>query len=282
MASIIQFMHQGTEHGPDNKNHKEWNTGDHKRKFLISNAEYLDNNVINTGQVFFWGEWEPQSSVRKLSQGGNPLNPKWLHKPCFLPNPIPNTIGLQNTDPYVFENEFKYFVCQQFKKQLRLRTTYLAQIEVGSLILFGSAKYPNTQNAIFQLDTVFVVNSWIDYNPRNNPLDLPNISALYRDVVYKKAFPRRAPNINLRLYFGASYQNQINNMYSFAPVKLSIHGNVGFQRLSLNNNQYINPNLTQGFKISSGLTIQDVYNFWISIRNLSRQQGYLEGLRFGI
>ncbi len=199
MPSIIQFMHQGTEHGPDNINHKEWNTSDHKRKFLTSNAKYLENNEVNIGEVFFWGEWEPQSSVRKLSQNGNPLNPKWLHKPCFLPNPIPNNNSLQNTDPFIFENEFKYLVCQQFKRRPRLRTTSLTQIEQGSLILFGSAKYPRTPNAIFQLDTVFVINSWIDYNPRNNPLDLPNISGLYRDVVYKKVFPRRAPNINLRL-----------------------------------------------------------------------------------
>lgn len=282
MASIIQFLHQGTEHTPDTNNHKDWNTGVHKRKFLTSNAEYLDNNVVNTGEVFFWGEWEPQSSVRKLSQNGNPLNPKWLHKPCFLPEPIPNTVGLQNTDPYVFDNEFKYLICHQFKRQPNLRTTNLTQIEQGSLILFGSARYPGTPNSLFQLDTVFVVNSWLDYNPMYNPLDLPNISILYRDVVYKKAFPRRRPNINLRLYIGASYQNQLNDMYSFVPIKPSIQENVGFQRVLLNSNQYINSNLTQGFKISSGLTIQDVYNFWICIRDLSREQGYMEGLKFWI
>ena len=117
MLSVVQFIHPGQEHGPDrnNTNVKSWNTGPHKRKFLLSKGTYVKkDDTISSGELTFWGEWEPPSSVRTLIQpNGDPLYPRWLHKP-FLPSKLPtprtqNTLNAgcqggsyQNTDPFVF------------------------------------------------------------------------------------------------------------------------------------------------------------------------------------
>ena len=38
---IVQFIHPGGEHRPDNHDHKDWNAGPHRRKFLISPGRYI-------------------------------------------------------------------------------------------------------------------------------------------------------------------------------------------------------------------------------------------------
>jgi hypothetical protein len=120
MPKIVQFTHPGPEHKPDlkNGNHKSWNTGNHKRKFLLSKGSYVDNNKLKDGNLTFWGEWEPPSYVTEFEYQENKFFPGWLHKP-YLPNILPNSNGyqasFQNTDPCVFGDSFKYFVCKQFK-----------------------------------------------------------------------------------------------------------------------------------------------------------------------
>jgi hypothetical protein len=284
MPSIVQFMHPGPEHVPNNppaNNHINWNTGNHRRKFLCSDGDYVNNGQLFKGNLMFWGEWEPASNIQPLNQNGNPLYPNWIHFP-YLPNQIPNATGLQNTDPFVYDIEFKYLLCQQFRHH-PLNQTQLAHLDAGSLILFGSAKYPRNPNALFQLDTVFVVADWIVYNPSMQALQPPVISQNYFNIVYSKAYPNNQlnPNLALRLYKGATFNKKINGMYSFSPSQLYDNNNIGFPRISLMNlPPYIVNNLSQGFHITNNLDLNIVQSFWEQIVNISRQNGCIEGVRF--
>jgi hypothetical protein len=55
MPKIVQFTHPGQEHKPDkeNRNHKSWNTGAHKRKFLQTKGEYVIGSGLKEGEWFF-------------------------------------------------------------------------------------------------------------------------------------------------------------------------------------------------------------------------------------
>jgi len=282
MPSIIQFLHPGSEHRPDNpplNNHKDWNTNGHKRKFFMHKGDYVDNNQVQCGYLMFWCEWEPPSHVVPLNQNGNNLYPAWLHI-SDLPNPIPHGQQLQNTDPYIFDTEFKYLLCQQFRPNPFPHPTQLSILDIGSLILFGSVINARSPNAFFQLDTVFVVADWIDYNPHNNPLNIPQISQMYFDIVYDKAFFNNQIDIDLRLYRGATFNNRINGMYSFVPAQIFNGQDFGFPRIGLMNMNYITNNLTQSFRITNNLPNNIIHDFWDNLVQISRQNNCIEGVRF--
>lgn len=85
---LVQFMHPGSEHRPDRRTGaisewKDWNRGDHKRKFLIANGASTSDpkNPPREGKIAFWGEWEPQSKWTVLPESGVPDGPRWLHDP---------------------------------------------------------------------------------------------------------------------------------------------------------------------------------------------------------
>jgi hypothetical protein len=71
MAKIIQISHPGSE--CDNNfvvnDIAPWNTtGTHHRKFLKNDGMYVDQTgEIKRDQLLFWGEWEPNSNVKKQS-----------------------------------------------------------------------------------------------------------------------------------------------------------------------------------------------------------------------
>lgn len=95
MLAIVQFIHSGKEHCPDNAhtNTIGWNLGNHKRKFLSSTGQYIDGNTLMEGELMFWGEWEPPSSAISLNQpDGNPQYPEWMHS-RILPVQIPPQAG---------------------------------------------------------------------------------------------------------------------------------------------------------------------------------------------
>ncbi len=146
---FVQFLHPGTEHTPNkNDNFISWNTKEHKRKFIKNPGQYLENNCPKNSDLVFWGEWEPQSEVLQRFNPRNSTYPKYLYQPYYS---IPlNKKGLQNTDPFIFGDQFHYVCCQQVKKSLRT-------LDRGSVILFGSCL-----NKQFVLDTVFVVDSYHD------------------------------------------------------------------------------------------------------------------------
>jgi hypothetical protein len=84
---IVQFLHPGLEHGADGWNGrlgwKDWNRSNHKRKFLVADGAWTRNpqKPPTGGTITFWGEWEPQSQVRRFVRSGKPFRPEHLHLP---------------------------------------------------------------------------------------------------------------------------------------------------------------------------------------------------------
>lgn len=292
MPKIVQFTHPGPEHEPDKRNgiHKSWNTKDHKRKFLLSRGQYVSHNNLNDGNLAFWGEWEPPSHVKKIAEQPSKYHPHWLHRP-YLPStyPEPGDDGLQNTDPCVFGNEFRYFICKQGKNKTTTKhciktetiiLTSLARLDEGSLILFGSTINQNKEDAFFQLDTVFVVASFIEYDVSDpNALASEDLGE-YRDYVFNMA--SRGPSVSsakFRLYRGATYEFPQNGMYSFSPAQVWNNQPFGFPRIPLRNMEYITNNLNSAPKISEASN-EEIKKFWDKIVILSRESGCVEGVQF--
>ena len=287
--AIIQFTHPGQEH---NKNNGEWNYGPHKRKFMRCKGNYIKNGQEQNGDLLFWGEWEAPSTVNEFIGNAFPL-PKWLHSP-YIPNdneiPSPNGKGCgnncksgspQNTDPYVFGNKFKYCICKQSMFDM-------ANLDIGSLILFGSTKPIGRDKEIqqrdsyFMLDTVFVVAGFVQGNTvHESPL---------LDNTYKKITLNMLPDYPdwARVYFGATYNETVNGMYSFSPVKEYKNGE-SFPRIKLKDLEYITNNLNAAPKItktieknnvSRKINKNDIYNFWDKIRIITNEAGCYEGVYF--
>ena len=293
MLSVVQFTHPGPEHGHDRNNPgiKSWNTGPHKRKFLLSKGTYVDKyDSVSSGQITFWGEWEPPSTVQALTQPQkNPLYPKWLHRP-YLPSKIPSPINqstscggchggsYQNTDPFVFGSCFKYFVCQQYRPST-MNPTKLAKLDKGSIVIFGS-KGQQDGEPFFQIDTVFVVGGYLDYDTRYaDALIDERVPKTYREIVYKMGFPEPTQqSLKLRLYFGATLQNPIHGMYSFVPAKPFSGERIGFPRIRIKDKPYITKNLSQGYKMTGINSLTEGNEIWKELRQLSRDSGCVEAV----
>jgi hypothetical protein len=314
---FVQFLHPGDEHTPCHTkgkhigNHICWNTGEHKRKFLKNPGRYLEGNKPVDSDLIFWGEWEPQSDVIKTLIQTKPEYPKYLYQPYYwIP---PNQQNLQNTDPFVFGKQFYYVCCQQDKyPQLKF-------LKQGSVILFGSKKSnkPEESNK-FVLDTVFVVDYY--YNSLlNNRSDIDNlknkfsntykVSDAYIDVTLSRILDNNcnndcsqssnncnkgcspssttnyAQNSGYRLYFGATFKNQINGMFSFFPcLPYDENRQEGFARPEIIIPGVINPNLSQGVKFTpnskSKTQASIVANkiHWDDVKSQVQQQGLKLGI----
>jgi len=284
MPQIIQFTHPGPEHSHDKQNpfHKSWNIRKHKRKFMHVKGQYVINDELKSGELMFWGEWEPPSTVTKLRAQITSFHPAWLHKPYlpdFIPNPISNNKSYQNTDPFVFDKAFKYFICKQFKPKTG-KTTKLSSLDKGSIILFGSTGNQNKPSPFFQLDTVFVIADYIDYDSSDPKALSSSELDFYNKVVFKMAFPYPTEkSMKLRLYVGATYENTFNGMYSFSPSKLYTKDNTTFPRLALKDLKYLTNNLNAAPK-TNVVSIDDALQFWNKIRTISRENGLVEGVSF--
>ena len=286
--------------------HKAWNRGPHRRKFISCQGDYVNsrNRLFQNKNLHFWGEWEPPSAVTSLGKPTTAFHPRWLHEP-LLPAIMPSggasscsstasscnpTCGIakapQNTDPFVFDEAFKYLVCKQAKQGLK-RNTGMARLERGSMILFGSTSGRDKHSAFFQLDTVFVVADWIEYSPSDltSLRAHPEVSDLYDQVVISKAFPKQIPQSpRLRLYRGATFQNQVEGMYSFSPAHVGSSSPSGFPRVRLNDRPFITNNLNSAPKYTpanpqSG-DLARVKDAWLKVRDESRRQDCVEGVRF--
>jgi hypothetical protein len=281
MASIVQFLHPGGEHGPDPRspNFKSWNRTQHLRKFMTTKGKYVSENGLVESPLCYWAEWEPPSHVREISQRENSLNPRYLHTPA-LPETIPFEEGLQNTDPYIFDGPFKYLLCRQFRQRPRLNTSRMTGIPEGSLILFGSNKSINGVHH-FLLDTVIVVKSRVLYNPRNNPLT-NRISRTYNDLVYTKAFQYYTEDLNLTLYMGATFKDKIDEMFSFVPSKIYNSPENSFQRISVPGSDYIAPGMNTGFNETRNLSSGEIREYWNELVRITRDMECLLGVEFSV
>jgi len=301
--SIIQFPHSGQE--PKLKGASgicPWNIGDHRRKFMKAKGKIVNGATLSAEtDVFFWGEWEPQSKYSRIV--GNTTRPLYLHEP-LAPNTAPGGVagccassgcnatatntqpqGGKNTDPYVFGHYFIYSNCRQL---INGRQRQTACLEIGSLILFGSI-FSDVNGPCFGLDTVFVVDDYRPYTAATYQIDL------------KGFYPPIFPNVMLfnnwgnqsgqhTCYHGATFHNPRNSMYSFVPCKTGAAGAKGFTQPILRNADFaclgykqdvLRDNCSRNFYKSLGtlkITDADVRKVWDRVRGLIASQGFSEGV----
>jgi hypothetical protein len=240
---FVQFLHHGGEHKPDYCLFKKWNKKDHQRKFLKRDGRYIADGKLQEGEILFWGEWEPESIMERKIAAPILQGPHYIYQPFYV---VPKSYeGLQNTDPFVFGDQFYYAVCKQptFKQ--------LSHLLPGSVILFGSRI-----DHAFVLDTVFVVGEcWIDHSGVNDLKE--RVSQEFMDVTvspwYKNVAKGRAcagaTSQKCRLYFGASYDKPVHGMYSFFPCQPYAEKPKGFARPKIDLRDVITDNLPMGVNL---------------------------------
>jgi len=297
---LVQFTHPGGEHKSDKgKKYKSWNYGRHQRKFLKAEGDYIsENKLIENKTLLFWGEWEPYSETDEILVKNEGDYPHYIHRPVFdkkqkmPPYVFEKKRGQkaivktrQNTDPYVFGDQFHYCCCKQWKKG---KPTQLAKLAQESIVLFGSTiNQKNKNESYFALDTVFVVGSFIEYNAENFDSKLKGkVSDDYFEIsiksAYSKHLEKQIPNNNtpeVRCYFGATYQNKVNGMYSFVPCKRYENNAEGYERVKIFNKDlnFITNNLNAAPKLNK---VRDIKSCWNKIRDIIKEQGFFEGVKF--
>lgn len=275
---FVQFIHPGREHESEDGVHKRWNRGNHKRKFLRQRGTYIANGRTEKGEMAFWGEWEPESVVEGEIHDPIPLGPRFIYKPYYI---VPESYdGLQNTDPFVFGPHFLYTWCQQRTKKSATQLRYLLR---GSVILFGSCL-----GRKFVLDTVFVVERWIDHTRADYRRVLAGTSREYREVAIFPGYQepsaaRRACMIagsqdTWRLYFGATHDDPVNRMYSYFPCLPDKPTSKGFARPRISLPGKITDNLYQGKKYSEQPSLDAMESLWKKITEQVKQQGLAMGV----
>ncbi len=170
-----------------------WNTSyNHHRKFIKRLGEYLNGNKAVMKELYFWAEYEPQSTCTII----NSVSPKAIHD-CLCPvrktTVPPNAL---NTDPYVFGNHFKNICCRIMK----------VHYQPGDVLLFGEIKKSNNSYTM-ELDTVLVIKE-----------DVPIIPFLNTTQYYKASIE---PLHRKKVFFyrGENYATN-NKYYSFVPCLL--------------------------------------------------------------
>ncbi len=299
MIAFVQFIHPGKENCPSTRSESNilpWNRGIHRRKFLCQSGWYMNNGQPVHAELTFWGEWEPQSRITRIDSPIEDGGPHVIHHPLLdLDEPKRDALKRcrQNTDPFVFHEQFLYRCCQQTHASGQ---TQLAHLLPGSIVLFGSRV-----NNLFAVDTVFVVGKYRDYYDRKGGIKFdPNLKA-YAEIVGVGLKGSRAGNCSgcgsnpknrhnpsqMRLYYGASPEAPYEGMYSFVPCKRHSDNELGWARPTLTRDDMrgiyddcITDNLQQGRKYYKDATLDGNVAAWKRIRELFAQKGYLEGVRF--
>jgi hypothetical protein len=266
MLCFVQFIHPGKEHEPDHPEGRSWNVKSHRRKFLVDRGRYLDEDGIKEGEICFWGEWEPDSEVREHIKEPVVDGPHYLHGPYYKPITSPGR--WQNTDPFVFGDRFLYTCCKQHAGG---HPTQLKYLDRGSVILFGSC----VDRSRFVVDTVFVVDNAIEYDLRNYADRIPkSIGETYTHVTVL----RLDDSLSYKLYFGASYDTPADGMFSFFPCLPYQSGTNGFARPRIQIPVIVTDNLTQGYRLNPGGSIDTVKNLWATVVDQVVSQGLNLGL----
>lgn len=129
-----------------------WNTTlSHHRKFIKRQGQYLDRGILHDANLYFWGEYEPESNYIINSS----ITPKAVHSSLTSVRHTAVPTNALNTDPYVFGEHFKHICCRMGKKVYH----------PGDVLLFGNVENQSSPNYFF-LDTVFVIKEkvLIDYS----------------------------------------------------------------------------------------------------------------------
>ncbi|MBU3659327.1 MAG: hypothetical protein FGM14_05640 [Flavobacteriales bacterium] len=285
MGKVIQFFHPGTEHNEDSG--AKWHTGEHRRKFMKTKGSYVnESKVLNSGDIYFWGEWEAQSKLLERFVKSGKEMPHFLFEPYYAKE----NIGDCNTDPFVFGNQYYYCVCKQgHYKSMR-------ELEKMDIILFGSHRANE-----FVLDALFVVKDFTYYNESNFINLKEHTNETYFDVSIAPIFTKKPiDSIELevskdgcitpkdkkidesdncmysktkqvdkyRNYRAVMYneKDKHDGIFSFVPCETD----GAFSRPSINFENIINLNQTQGIKISE---VQNMSKFWSEITKQVFNQG---------
>jgi hypothetical protein len=278
---FVQFMHPGGEHGPDSGSLKTWNVGDHKRKFLRVHGQSraAADAAARSQELVFWGEWEPESEVEPIA-APIPMGPRWLHRPFYVRPTAFRREGkvLQNTDPFVYGDRFLYTLCRQWRNTRGVYgPTFLRDLDVGSLILFGSHK-----RGEFVLDTVLVVGASVLHDGESWQDAVADVVPdAYPDVTLR---PSRewGGGEELRLYLGATPTDQVDGMFSFVPCKPASGAPSGFARPCINLGQLTTPELKMGAKATGNLAPERMRGVWSTVVEQVLEQGLELGTRFEV
>lgn len=278
---FVQFIHPGGDPQPGRGGFKSWNRSRrHKRKFLKNSGRFLNGGKLEEGEIAFWAEWEPESELISEISPPLPGGPRYVYRPYYV---TPTSYErLQNTDPFVFGERFYYTGCQQKSNN---RPTQLRHLSRGTVILFGSC----INQSDFVVDTVFVVDDWIDHSPGDYKKLLAGaVPQAYKDVTisawYQEPFGERKSLMLLnssdswRLYFGATYENPLNGMFSFFPCLPYESGKRGFARPRIHIRGVVTDNLPQGMKLNPQESLHNVKSLWEEVVEQVGEQGLMLGV----
>lgn len=249
---------------------REWsNDNVHFRKFIQNCGHYVDGlKDLNPKQaeLYFWGEWEGNSYFNPFPRANHTVFPNGLHK---LFHSTVNK-GIQNTDPYIYGDNFKYCVCKQ--------TGRLTNLILNDLILFGTV-VPSL-NKLY-IDTVFIIK---DHNSSANVQATGGVT--FSQVYKEETLEQLNEYLNVPTYANNNkvYQSKTwwddKEFFSFVPCKLD-YNNVGFERLfiELSNQTFqLSRNPTgKSFLSNCPLSSQDL---WKEIVRMSIEQGFVFGIKF--
>jgi hypothetical protein len=269
---FVQFIHPGGEHWPDEGDHKRWNRDQHRRKFLTSRGRYIADGALCEGDVEFWGEWEPESTVAKRYSERVEDGPHFLFDPYYVRHA--DRAWRQNTDPFTFGAQFHYTGCLQHTK---LGATQLRHLAPGSVVLFGSCR----DKSRFVIDTVFVVaERYVDHTRADYTSTLrAAVSDVYWTATGEPWYTGEAPtDRSHRLYFGATVEQPVNGMFSFFPCQRYDPDGRGFARPTIRVPGFITPHLTQGKKIARDLAPNELRELWENVV----AQVQAQGLQLGV
>jgi hypothetical protein len=275
---VVQFLHPGAEHIPPANGQMAWNTGAHRRKFLSASGSATDGRDVFDTELVFWGEWEPDSRVVETYPEPVLDGPRWLHEPGWRPLEVGR--WAQNTDPFVFGDQFHYTGCQQHKRRNGLvQPTQLRALARGSVILFGACRRDQ-----FVLDTVLVVDGHLDHGASDHTAVLANrVSETYRSVVLEPWYRGNVPEYaSHRLYFGATPARPVNGMFSFAPCRLRADTPRGFARPVIELPGVITDHHKQSYKLNPQATIAACAELWEAVAEQVLRSGSLLATHFDL
>jgi hypothetical protein len=126
------------------------------------------------------------------------------------------------------------------------------------------------------LDTVFVVDSWVDHNSEDYAEVLRGkVPAAYWEVTIRAWYESTAAEVpcssshsprSYRLYRGATVDNPVDGMFSFFPCMLAASCPRGFARPVIKEPGVIEGSLRQGKRLNRGMSQHDVRQHWENVR----------------
>ena len=267
-AFFVQFPHPGREHHPAGPV-MSWNKGQHGRKFLLATGRYADaSGALKEGTVAFWGEWEPPSEIVTRWHEAGAL-PQALHRPFwFRPT---GSDSWQNTDPWVFGDRMIFSNCRQATP--RGRPSAMQSLTRGSVVCFGSAIAGK-----FCIDTVMVIASVEAWAPASDA-DLGAGDAFQACTASLPCGDERSQPARLSFYRGATIDDPVNGMYSFAPALPANQRYPRFARPAIRlPGDLVSPARQSPYR-SRFMPPQEIHGIWETLRRQVLEAGLMLAVR---